>query len=171
MPGQRPGAGDPRGALPAVCVEVQSDRTSLVSAPDTGLPGHDPAQRRLGRRADEEGQDADRSVGGGGSPRQGLRNWQTSEPSHQGHREPGPRHRPAPMELSHLTQCVISVSYFVSVPSVADGVPTQSVGTSKSLCLCLCPLPPPSASASASAFAFAFAFASASALCLCLCLC
>ena len=43
---------------------------------------------------------------------------QTSEPSHQRRRESGPRHRPAPMELSYLTQYVISGSYFVSVPRV-----------------------------------------------------
>ncbi len=77
-PGQRAGAGDPGGALPAVCVEVQPDRTSAVPAPDARLPGRDPSQRRPGRRADEEGQDADGPLGGGGSPGQGLRDGQTS---------------------------------------------------------------------------------------------
>ena len=37
--GQRPGVGDPDGALPAVCVEVQPDRTSPVPAPDVASAG------------------------------------------------------------------------------------------------------------------------------------
>ena len=38
-PGQRSGDGNPRGALPAVCVEVQPDRTSPVPAPDVVSAG------------------------------------------------------------------------------------------------------------------------------------
>ncbi len=124
--GQRPGDGDPGGALPAVCVEVQPDRTSLVPAPDARLPGRDPPERRPGGRTDEEGQDADRSLGAGGYPRQGLRDRPKSEPSHQGRREPGPRYRLAAVELSHLAQSVISGSYCVSVPQGAAGPQTAA---------------------------------------------
>ena len=93
-------AGDPRGALPAVLLEVQPDRAPAVPARDAGLPRGDLPDAGDGAALHGEDQHAHRPDGQGEDPREGLRDGPQVCRGVQGVDEDRLRQDPAEVELS-----------------------------------------------------------------------